>query len=253
MDTTNTIELGVVEAYPYQNDGYGQGLISFYFPASSAPAWGGSYWIRIEGKVPAFITPPIYSYSLPSVTYAVLTNQVDIRKNIASTIIDLAKTIGKSWTPVQALTEESESGTVLSQLGESYFRPVIPGIQSMCPNLFLLQILDVTVTNTTWSTNQSDSAAALVSNSTLGAGITGWASLFNMSFSATAAIPIIVACVVLVIVGSVQGNMLSGLVNSAVVLTGASLFGWFPMGVLMLISFACGVYILFHLIWKGSS
>jgi hypothetical protein len=251
MDTTNTIELGVVEAYPYQNDGYGQGVVSWYFPASSNLTWNSPYWIRIEGKIPTFTSPPIYNINLPSTTYSSYTSTIDIQNDIASKIISMANTIGRSWTPNQTLTEETESGTVLSQSGESYFRPVIPGIQSMCPGLFILQQSDVNTTPTVWSTNQSDASEALVQNSTLGPGISGWASLFSMSFSATAAIPIIIICVILVIVGSVQGNMLSGLINSSLVLSSASLFGWFPMGLLMLISFGCGVYILYHLIFKG--
>jgi hypothetical protein len=252
MDTTNTVELGVTEAYPYQNNGWGQGIIGFYFPASTAPTWGSSYWIRIEGKFTVFTSPPVYNYNIPATAYSVSTNQDNIRVEMAEIIIDLAKTIGSSWTPIQALTEESESGTVLSQLGESYFRPTIPGIQAMCPNLFVLQVLNVPSTNTTWSTNQSDAKGALVQNTTAGAGITGVATLFNMSFTATAAIPIIIVCIALIIIGGVQGNILSGLINSSVVLSGGSLFGWFPMGVLMLISFACGVFMLFHLIFKGS-
>jgi hypothetical protein len=253
MDTTNTAELGVVEAYPYQNDGYGQGVVSFYFPAASAPAWGGSYWLRIEGKFTAFTSPPVYNYNIPATTYSSYITASTIKSDIAVKILDMARTIGNSWTPTRALTEESESGTVLSIYGESYFRPAIPGLQAMCPNLFLLQITDVDTSATTWSNNESTEKAGLVQNTTMGSGVSGVATLFNMSFSATAAIPIIVVCVVLFIIGAVQENMLSGLVNSSVVLAGASLFGWFPMGVLMLITFACGVYCLFHLIFKGSS
>lgn len=252
MDATNTIELGVVEAYPYQNDGYGQGVVSWYFPASTAPIWLGSYWIQISGKFQAFTSPPTYNYNIPASSYSTLTVQSAIQDQIAETIIELAKTVGKSWNPVVALTEEAESGTILSVYGEAYFRPIIPGIQTMCPQLFFMQIYDVTVSNTTWSTNQSDTSGAMVQNSTAGSGISGVASLFNMSFSAIAMIPIIIVAIVLVIIGAVQGNMLSGLINASFVLTGATAFGWFPMGILMIISFFCAVYILYHLIWKNS-
>lgn len=253
MDATNTNELGVVEAYPYQNDGWGQGVVSWYFPAASAPAWAGSYWVRIEGKITVYTTTyTVYNYNLPSTTYSTYTVESDIQNDIASKLTSIAKKIGSSWTPVVALTEESESGTVLSQYGEAYFRPVIPGIQAMCPKLFLLQVNDVTSTNTTWSTNKSTELGNLVSNSTSGTGITSVADLFDMSFEATAAIPIVMICVALIIVGAVQGNILSGIINSSVVLSGAASAGWFPLGALMIISFICGVYILFHLIWKGS-
>lgn len=253
MDVANTNELGVVEAYPYQDDGWGQGVISFYFPASTSPAWGSSLWIRIEGKATKFSSPPIYSFNVPAISYSTLTDQEDIRKDIAIKVIDIAQTVGRSWFTVQSLTEETESGTVLSQSGESYLRQVIPGIQALCPNLFILQILDTISTNTTWSLNQSEKSAALVTNSSLANGITGMASLFDMSFSAVASIPIVIVCIALIVIGAIQGNVLSGFINSSIILSSASLFGWFPMGVLMLISFACGIFILFHLIYKGSN
>lgn len=251
MDATNTNELGVVEAYPYQNQGYGDGIISWYFPAASAPAWAGSYWIRIEGKLTAFTSPPIYNYNLPASTYSSLTTTSAIQSDIATKLLNLAWKVGNLWSPAQNLTEPSQSGTELSILGEAYMRPVIPGIQAMAPAMFLLQVGNPDLTDTVWSTNQSDTAAGLVQNTTLGAGIQGWAGLFNMSFSAIAAIPIIIFCVLNLIVGASQGNMLSGVINSAVVLDAATLFGWFPMGILMLISFFCGVYILYHLIFKN--
>jgi hypothetical protein len=250
MDTTNTIELGVVEAYPYQNDGYGMGVVAWYFPASSAPVWGSPYWIRIEGKVTTFTTPPIYSYSIPATTYSVLTDQTAVGVDIGIKIRAMAQIIGASWSPVQVLTEEIDSGTVLSQAGEAYFRLAIPGIQSMAPTSFLYQVNDIPGDSTVWTNNLSNSSGGLVQNTTAGPGVSGIASIFNMSFSTTAAIPIVFACVVLVIVGAVQGNILSGLINSSFVLTGATLYGWFPMALLMLISFGAGVFVLYHILFK---
>lgn len=252
MDTDNINELGVVEAYPYQNLGYGQGIVAWYYDAATAPAWGVPYWIRIEGKVGVFTSPPVYNYNMSAVSYSDKTIQSEVRAEIANTLIEMAKTVGGAWNPQIALTDEGETGTILSVYGEAYFRSAIPGIQSMCPEMFFLQIYDVEITNTTWSTNQSDASGSIVQNSTVGTGITGVASLFNMSFSAIAMIPVILISIVLMVVGAVQSNLLSGMINSGFVLTGSTAFGWFPMGILMIISFFAGVFILYHLLFKNS-
>ena len=252
MDETNTNEIGVIEAYSYNNSGYGAGIAAWYFDADNAPAWGQPYWIRIEGKTGVFDSPPVYNFNLSGSAYSSEAVQSNVQNEMANELIELAKQIGNSWSPSVALTEEAETGTILSVYGEAYFRSAIPGIQSMCPQLFFLQIYDVTVTNTTWSTNQSDASAATVQNSTAGTAIIGIAGLFNMSFSAIAMIPILIVIIVLVIVGAVQGNMLSGLINGGFLLTGAAAFGWFPLGILMIIAFFSGVYILYHLLFKNS-
>lgn len=252
MAANNTYEYGAVNAYPYQNKGYGQGIVSWYFDADNAPPWGQTYWIRLEGKAIAFDDPPIYTFNLAAMDYSGKTVRSEVQAEIAEILIEMAKTVGGSWSPAVELTEEGETSTILSTYGEAYFRPAIPGIQTMSPGLFFLQIYDVTVTAEAWSTNQSDAAAGIVQNTTAGEGVSGVADLFNMSFSVVAMIPIVLLCIVLMVLGAIQQNIIAGIMGSSFVLTTATAFGWFPMPVLMIIAFFSGVFILYHILFKNS-
>jgi hypothetical protein len=251
-DATNTTELGVVTAYNYQNKGYEQGVVSWYYYAGTAPPWGSQFYIHVEGDATIFTTPPLYSTQVLISTFSPYTATSEVKDDIAIKIIGLAKTIGSSWNTTQALTEEGEAGTQLSTLGEAYFRAAIPGIQVMAPSAFYVQIENPDTTDTTWSTAEASNYSAKVNGTTLGNDVKSIADLFGTSFSIMALIPVLGACVAMIIIGAVQGNILAGLINSSVVVTACSWGGWFPPIVgLGLIPFGCAVYIFFHLAFKS--
>jgi hypothetical protein len=253
MDTTNTHELGAVEAYPFIDRGFGVGAVSWYFSNATAPAWGGQYWIRIEGKVPMFTSPTTYSTEIAAASYSTLTDENEVAEDLASTVLSMADDLGLTWIPNILMTLSVETGTILSTYGETYFRSVIPGLQGMAPSIFEIGFedpdYDAAGFNTTAATTNQDR----LKPTGLGTAIQGFSDLFDWTFSITAAIPIIIVCIALIIIGAVQGNMLSGLVSSSIVLVAASWAGWFPPMVMAIIAFFCVAYIMFHMVYKGSS
>ena len=45
-------------------NGYGKGVVAYYFNAASAPAWGLNYIIKISGNPAEFSSPPGVNYEI---------------------------------------------------------------------------------------------------------------------------------------------------------------------------------------------
>lgn len=129
--------------YVYFNYGYGQGAGSFYFDPDTVTAlglvWGTDYRIDIVGS-PAFFDPmpTPYTYVLTSSDYSSVTSQEDNQEQMKSYILSVCRRLEAVYTDIQ-LQGSTDAGTVLTAIGESYFRGAIPGIASIAPTLFFTQ------------------------------------------------------------------------------------------------------------------
>jgi hypothetical protein len=253
MDITNTAQLGLVEAYPYQNKGYGVGVVSFYFPAATAPAWGANYWIRIEGKASAFTSPPTYSKEISASSYSTETVTAKVKTAIGTRILTLADDLGATWVPNVSMTAAAETGMILSTYGEAYFRSAIPGLQMMSPGIFEIGIEDPDYDPEAWNTTAAQSNEDRLKTTGLGSAIQGFADIFSVEYTVISALPVLIASVALIIVGAVNGKLLGGVALIGLLIPAAAWAGWFPPLVMALIAFGCAGYIIFHLVYKGSS
>lgn len=252
IHTDNNTELGRDSAYPYANSGYGEGLVSFYFDNATAPTWGQQYKIRISGSPAFFDDPPEWNYTLLASAYTSLTDRAPNRAELAGHIIDIATDLEVDWSTT--LLESAETGTVLSEGGEIYFRNSIVGVQAMCPELFLVQIGDPDFTARAWTGNQSTLYEERFYSDNMGVAITGISTLLTTDFHMIASLPILLFCVGLVAVSVKQGNSPnSGIINSVAVICGAAIMGWFPWAMLTIISVFCVVYIGMQLFFKGAT
>ena len=151
MDGTD--DIGQAVGYGYNDDGYGYNVIGFYWDASDAPAWAGSYTLKLSGNPSAFDTPPEYNFPISSAAYSALTDTDEVKADIAETIISVADDFYSYWglSSLTTLLSETETGTVLSLYGQAFFRGAIYGIQGMAPAAFPITISSFTITDRTWT------------------------------------------------------------------------------------------------------
>jgi len=237
-------------AYPYQNSGYGKGVVSFYFAAADAPAWSGQYAVVIQGKDSAFDDPPVYVYQIPQSAYSSLTDSTGIQLDIYDTIIDICELLEENWGTDYDLTESTGTDMVLTLQGEAYFLVAVPGLNMMSPALFYYQYEDPQYDERDWATNESDEWEARHTSDDIGTGIQSFADIFQTDFMVIAALPVVIVCICLIVAGAASGNMLSGLMNSCLVLTVSAWEGFFPAITLMILAFAALIFVGWHLLFK---
>lgn len=145
----------------FATNGYGDGVASFYFTAADAPTWGLGYFLDIL-VTPAYYSPSTsITYELTASDYSAAVTQTDARYDLYNYVIGLCDDL-KDIYPTVSLKAVTDSGTVLSVYGEPYFRAVIPGLQSLSPQLFFVQTtLPTAITVVPYSMNATMTAGVL--------------------------------------------------------------------------------------------
>lgn len=244
LDTDQSTELGSVEAYEgvSPSNGYGKGVASFYFPASTAPAWGQAYFVRIAGKPSAFDDPYSQDFIIGSASYTDQTTQDGNRDEAYSQIIYMAQQLEIDWATVTLLAE-GDIGTVLASQGETYFRNAIPGLQAMMPPLFDIQLQDPSWTGRTWTTTQQSEYESRFAGTWVNTAISGTGSLFSVDTNLIASIPILIACGILLYLSARETNQVySGLLNCVLVIMIGGALGWTPMAIIGILTILCVIY-----------
>ncbi len=242
VDTTFIFELkdgatlkGSVTAYPYYNLGYGQGVVSFYFPPGSGIIWGTGYDIVISESPAVFDSPTYFTFPVSATAYSPYSsNQTANRELLQTKVTTLAQQLTVAWSLTSTpLTETASNGVILSSYGEAYFRNAVYGLQAMCPALFLLQNTNLDYTGRAWDY----SFASILSNTFLGTWVytdilAGFAGIWGVPTStATSMFSFIFAIVIFCIsVGLSQGSPQSvqgAFLDAVTVLIFATLSGMF--------------------------
>jgi len=126
----------------FESNGYGDGVSSFYYSASdNAPTWAAASVINIYGG-PAYFSPTqTLSYTLTPSDFTSETTQDANRDEMYAYVLSLADELESNYQDTGiVLSTTSDVGIVLSTYGELYFRSAIPGISSLCPDLFFIQV-----------------------------------------------------------------------------------------------------------------
>lgn len=145
--------VGNSTACPFHNEGYNQGIVSFYFPGNTTnPSWGELGNVTITGTGLFAAPPPSITYELTAEDYSSYTSPVDIREELRQFIIAQASFLDFSWNDywigigsqgreVDLLQYLQDSRTyVLSTTGEAYLLQAIPDLDIYCPRLFLVTL-----------------------------------------------------------------------------------------------------------------
>lgn len=171
-------ENGTTLAYPAYNDGYGSGMVSFYFESGMED--GGAYIFRVQENPTYYPAALYWDFVIGDSNYSSATDQAAALK---AKIVDSATFLTTSFEV--ALLAKSEAGTtVLSTYGELYYLTAIPGLQTMCPELFSVQLEDPDYTKRSWAYTLADALKTKYEDTFIEDFMTGYAGLFSMETTA---------------------------------------------------------------------
>jgi hypothetical protein len=200
FDPTGSTE--IADALPYVfttattgftgTNGYGMGVVAYYFNAASAPAWGDNYIIKVSGN-PAELTF--------SGDYEVPTSAYDSGSNAA---IDLANELRSIGPPLSnqwnvPLLSDTSATSVFTADGEGYFRNAIPGVQNLAPNIFEdVSQQSPDTTEASYNTNLSNTYQHRFDNSWVHTSLAAGADMFHIPLSLFVGIFCLVGCIWLI-------------------------------------------------------
>ena len=249
-DTDGVTELGSNEAYPYNTQGYGKGVISFYFASADAPAWGLNYFIRVQGKPGFFATPPDQSFIINVTDYTSATTQADNRAEVRNNVVTICRKLESDWSPTTLLTE-IETGTVFNTYGEEYFRNSIYALQGMCPTLFETQIVNVEYTERAWNTTQQTTYEGRTTGTTIGNSIQGFSDIFDMDFNVVASLPLLAAAILCIYAAvKMNGKPEAGFLCTVALVIMGGFMGWTAFALIAVSSALCFLYIAIFLVGR---
>lgn len=173
--SSNTTQMGAALAYPRYYGGYGKGIVSFYI--QSGMTWGASDTFRVQENPAYYPSPQKWDFIIGSAEYS---SDTDQRQALRAKIIDCAGELTTEWS-IDLLTNSDSGQTVLSTYGELYFINAIPGLQTMCPALFSVQIETPDYTKRTWSFAFAVLLRTKYAGTFVEGFMTGFAGLFSMN------------------------------------------------------------------------
>lgn len=249
MDTDGSTMLGSNTAYPFADNGYGQGVVSIYFPAASAPTWGSAYILMLSESPVYFASPVDWTYTLTSADYTSETTQAGNQAALATKVLDIAMDLEIAWDAT--LLDLTDAGVCLSSTGESYFRYSIPGLQVMAPTLFYYYVQSPDFTEETWGTNQSTNYTTRFDDSWVGQAIDDAASLFQINTSMIGGIFILGACIAFIVVSAKTfQTTLPGFIAGIAITLAGGIMGWIAPAMLGVIALFAALYLGYFLLYN---
>lgn len=251
-DPTGTYILASKSPYVYFNNGYGNGVASFYFEES--PTWGLQYKINITGS-PVFFDPlpSEYNYAIPNSSYCSSSNQSVNQEFMASYIITVCEQLQIAYEDY-TLYGSTDTGVVLSSLGELYFRGAIPGIQSMAPSLFLTQAYVPETEYIDTDLGQADTYAERLEDTDIMEGLDAIGDEAGIPGEAVAGGGVFIVCIGAVIFTTRKGwGVNPGLIVSAILLAASAvILGGANMVVGIVLALIAAILIFFMIFFKRS-
>lgn len=251
LSTDGETLISTAKPYPYQNNGYDRGIVSFYFPADDAPTWGDPYVIKI-GENPLYysgeITPT--TYTLNSSDYSAFTDQDDNRTLLGEYLIYLASDLEVNWG-FEMLTEGS-SGVVLNTTGESYFTGSITGIKFMCPDILLTFSGKPDYTPDDWDTYQADEYANRYDGTWFGDTLDGLGDFLGVPGQiATSMIMLIIIAVLFAFSQRIVHTTTPALIASGNVLICSFIMGFVSASIMAITVFVFVLFIGYILVFRN--
>jgi len=244
----NLTELGAIRPFVFFDNGYNEGVFSFYFSSITTAniTWGNVYTIRISENPAQFTSPVEIDYGVPSNVWTTANATEDNQLELAINIINAANRLEQVHT-TYTLLDTAAAGTVLSSpSGETYFRGAIYGVQAMAPSLFMVQVLDYDQSYRTWTTDYSDNQTERFDATWVGASENVTATQFGTTQSVFGYIFILPLCVGAVVVASIKWRKSEvGFIACGLFLFTGFLMGWVPGAIFASAYQAMGIYTAF--------
>lgn len=243
LDDTDV--LGMITPYALMDNGYNEGIFSFYFAAADNFTWGGSYIIRVSENPIAFESPEYYDYMIPESAYTSAEDQHTNQLQLTINIIAAAQWLENNHSDYTFL-DSSVSGTVLSSpTGETYFRSAIYGIQAMAPDLFIMQSYELDFEDRDWETTQFDTYESRFSETWVGTSSNETAEQFGISQSAVMGMVFILPLSIgAIILSSMKFRKAEpGFIVGSVFVIMGGLMGWIAPAIFATIYQSMGIYL----------
>lgn len=158
LDTDGITLIATGSPYSLFDHGYGPQVSSFYFDADTVSSlgltWGEQYTISITFSEAYITSPPVENYMIAANDYSDTTDQDENQVILASWVLEVCDDLHEARADY-LLYILTDSGVVLTTIGELYFRGAIPGLQSMSPDLFYFQYTTPEVTEIEYTANMT--------------------------------------------------------------------------------------------------
>lgn len=205
LDTNGTTELKQALAYPYFQHGYGTGISAFYFSAADNLTWNNAYFIRISGN-------PVYLPNLADKSFAVSasawyagTTQTENQAALAGRIVDIVGNLESPWN-MTLLTTNSAGQTILNTTAKTYILAAIPGIMTMAPSAFDVQLFSGSYSPAQWGTAQADAYKNRFVGTWVQDGANALSGITTLNFQLSLSIVFVVAAVLLMVAYRMKFN-----------------------------------------------
>lgn len=233
--------LGSSVPYPFYNDGYDEGCASLYWAASEAPTWAGNQTLRLEGNPTKFSDPPITTHTMQPNDYNSLIDPDQIKDDFKHYIFEIADSLEINWGTESDLYTYTQAEMVLSELGEAYFTNAIPGLRSMCPDLFSVKLIQPNIEEQVYTQDQADEYAHRFDDTPVGDFTDALGDFFGGVGSQTiTSMLMMVALLGVVVLTAIKHQRVSPgfLIGFPVLLIGATM-GFFSYIILAIITLMC--------------
>jgi hypothetical protein len=249
IDTDNITEFGAALSVSWNHNGYGYNLTSMYFNASdvkdSNMIWDTPYTLRLSGNPSNFAAPPVYYFNLATGDYSTANSTATSQAALCTTIKKVASDLDVVWAlgVTYSLLNETESGTVLSIYGESFFRSAIYGLQGLCPQVFAYVIADINLTERTFGSNYAMALEDQYTGTWVQTAKDAGKALFGTNYDLTAIIFSILGAIVIGVCSiMLSGDAWHGIADARTGLIAATRLGFFGLGFLGMLAAIAVLY-----------
>ena len=123
-------EIANARPYPYNNSGFGMGVVGFYVEAAEAPDWQSGVYVKVVGN-------PLIDWdgATPSASSSIITwntgTQFEMQIAASGKVLALASQLTIYWG--EQMTTTTQGVTVLTDYGANYFLNVVPYLGTVAP------------------------------------------------------------------------------------------------------------------------
>jgi hypothetical protein len=244
IDLDGTTEIGSVTPYVYFNSGYGHGAFMLYF--ATGFTWGTNYTIRVSENPSQFALPVNYDFVINAADFFTGSDTTDAQQaDLGSQVLKIAADLQTHY-PSYTFSQTIPGRTVLaSPTGETYFSNAMPGLQTMCPDIFLIQLEYPDVTSTNWTTAQADTYAGRFSANFVGTATNATATQFHMTpMMITGLIFTMPVCAGAIVVSSRKYQRAeAGFIVCLIAIILSFIMGWVPAAIFASLYQCLGIYV----------
>lgn len=174
-----TDDLASIRPYPFRDEGYGKGVVSFYFTPDTAPTWLAALSIRIQGDPIKFVSPPTVDFSVDASDYKDAATATQRKQLITNYVLQTVVDLSAGWG-IQ-LVQQASNNYVLNADGQLYYNIVIPGLIGLAPTLFSTSTITPSFTDKEFTYTYQDELQGRFDDTFIQDGLEGMSTYLNIS------------------------------------------------------------------------